>query len=60
MGGRFKGECFNILGYDIMLDTKMKPWLIEVNVEPSFSSTSIFDKIVKTKLVSDTMHLVGF
>lgn len=43
-----------------MLDSKLKPWLLEVNVEPSFASSSLYDKQVKTKLVSDTMHLVGF
>jgi hypothetical protein len=43
-----------------MLDSKLKPWLLEVNVEPSFASSSPYDKLVKTKLVSDTMHLVGF
>lgn len=60
MLGRNQGECFNILGYDVMLDSKLKPWLLEVNVEPSFASSSLYDKQVKTKLVSDTMHLVGF
>jgi len=44
MLGRNQGECFNILGYDVMLDSKLKPWLLEVNVEPSFASSSLYDK----------------
>ena len=43
-----------------MLDSKLRPWLLEINVEPSFYATSPYDKHVKTKLVSDTMHLIGF
>lgn len=60
MQGRKQGECFSVLGFDVMLDTKLRPWLLEINVEPSFYATSPYDKHVKTILVSDTMHLVGF
>ena len=28
--------CFQILGFDIMIDHKLKPQLIEVNQMPSF------------------------
>ena len=38
----------------------MKPWVLEVNCLPSLSSSSIFDKQVKTQLMSDTFTLVGF
>eukprot|EP00929_Paragymnodinium_shiwhaense_P116782 TRINITY_DN8666_c0_g1_i1.p1 TRINITY_DN8666_c0_g1~~TRINITY_DN8666_c0_g1_i1.p1 ORF type:complete len:938 (-),score=235.93 TRINITY_DN8666_c0_g1_i1:103-2916(-) len=52
--------CFEIFGFDVMLDTNLKPWLLEVNVFPSLSSSSPFDKRVKTQLVADVMTLVGF
>lgn len=43
-----------------MVDAKLRPWLIEVNVAPSLSSSSPYDKQVKCKLLCDTLHLVGF
>ena len=51
--------CFELYGFDIMLDSDLKPWLLEVNISPSFSSSSPFDKTVKTKLACDTLTLVG-
>lgn len=37
----------------------MKPWLLEINTNPSLSSNSVFDKVLKTKLVCDMLTLVG-
>lgn len=56
----FKGQCFEVYGFDILIDSSFKPWLLEVNVAPSLSSSSPYDKMVKTMLLSDTLHLVGF
>lgn len=51
--------CFEIYGFDIMLDDHLKPWLLEVNIFPSLSSSSPFDKRVKTMLVADALTLAG-
>ena len=55
-----KSSCFEIYGFDVLIDQSLKPWLLEVNVLPSLSSSSPFDKQVKSMLLSDTFHLLGF
>jgi tubulin polyglutamylase TTLL11 len=32
-----KAKCFHILGFDIMLDEEEKPWLLEINANPSLN-----------------------
>ena len=32
----FKG-CFHVLGVDILIDENLKPWLLEINANPSFN-----------------------
>lgn len=56
---RNKNSWFELYGFDILLDSKMKPWLIEVNISPSLSSSSPFDKSIKTRLICDTLTLIG-
>ena len=52
-------NCFEIYGFDVMIDANMKPWVLEVNVLPSLSSSSPFDKRIKTMLVCDALTCVG-
>ena len=43
--------CFELLGFDIMLDRKLKPWLIEVNHTPSFNADTGVDADIKNDLI---------
>ena len=52
-------NCFEIYGFDVMIDQNMKPWVLEVNVLPSLSSSSPFDKRIKTMLVCDALTCIG-
>lgn len=51
--------CFEVLGFDIMLDHNLKPWILEVNHSPSFSTDSPLDFKIKRDLISDTIRLLN-
>ena len=51
--------CFEILGFDIILDKDMKPLLLEVNHAPSFATGSPLDLEIKSALFKDTFRLIG-
>lgn len=39
--------CYELFGFDVLLDANLKPWLLEVNISPSLHSTSSLDLSVK-------------
>jgi tubulin polyglutamylase TTLL6/13 len=51
--------CFELLGFDIMLDEFLKPWLIEINHAPSFAVETKFDQDLKEELISDTFAIIN-
>ena len=53
-----KSRCFEILGFDIMLDNNLKPWLLEVNMMPSLSCDSPFDRALKFSVIKGAMKIV--
>ena len=52
-------QCFEILGFDIMLDSKLKPWVLEVNHSPSFSCDSPLDEAIKSRVILDGLGLLN-
>eukprot|EP00811_Abedinium_folium_P033004 NODE_5_length_4757_cov_5.951836.p1 GENE.NODE_5_length_4757_cov_5.951836~~NODE_5_length_4757_cov_5.951836.p1 ORF type:complete len:1291 (+),score=199.12 NODE_5_length_4757_cov_5.951836:128-4000(+) len=51
-------NSFELFGYDLLLDTNMKVWLIEVNSSPSMGLEHLLDEQIKLPLISDTIDLV--
>lgn len=50
--------CFEILGFDILLDDKLKPWVIEVNRCPSFGANQQIDFDIKSQLLIESLELL--
>uniref|UniRef100_A0A336K229 CSON011099 protein n=1 Tax=Culicoides sonorensis TaxID=179676 RepID=A0A336K229_CULSO len=51
--------CFELLGIDILIDHKLKPFILEVNHSPSFQTNQDVDKEVKEALIRDTLLLLN-
>lgn len=54
-----RNNCFDLLGFDIIIDSNLKPWLLEVNLSPSLATDSPLDLHIKSNLISDTLNLIG-
>lgn len=52
-------NCFEILGFDVLIDSDLKPWLLEVNLSPSLATDSPLDHTIKSTLLTDAFNLVG-
>jgi tubulin polyglutamylase TTLL5 len=48
-----------VFGYDIILDSELKPWLLEVNLSPSLACDSPLDLTIKSNLLADTFNMIG-
>jgi tubulin polyglutamylase TTLL5 len=51
-------NSFELFGYDLLLDSDMRIWLIEVNASPSMGQEHLLDEQVKQPLIGDTIDLV--
>lgn len=52
-----KKHTFEIFGYDFMVDSKLKPWLIEVNTNPCLETTSKLLHSLLPRMLDDAFKL---
>lgn len=54
VGNRY--NCYELFGIDVLLDSELVPWLLEVNISPSLHSASTLDAHVKGPLVKALLN----
>ncbi|XP_056261570.1 probable tubulin polyglutamylase TTLL2 [Seriola aureovittata] len=53
-------NCVELFGFDILIDIKFKPWLLEVNYSPALTLDCQADITVKKGLISDLIDLMNY
>uniref|UniRef100_A0AAQ6IJD8 Tubulin tyrosine ligase-like family, member 2 n=1 Tax=Anabas testudineus TaxID=64144 RepID=A0AAQ6IJD8_ANATE len=53
-------NCVELFGFDILIDGKFKPWLLEVNYSPALTLDCQADITVKKGLISDLIDLMNY
>jgi tubulin polyglutamylase TTLL1 len=51
-------HCFELYGFDVLIDDTCKPWMIEINSSPSLSTTTKGDKILKMDVLKSIYEIV--
>jgi hypothetical protein len=55
----YRDCCFELLGFDVLVDSCLKPWLMEVNLSPSLNTDSQVDLRVKGQVIADLFTMIG-
>eukprot|EP00747_Dinoflagellata_sp_TGD_P030040 gnl/TRDRNA2_/TRDRNA2_134354_c0_seq1.p1 gnl/TRDRNA2_/TRDRNA2_134354_c0~~gnl/TRDRNA2_/TRDRNA2_134354_c0_seq1.p1 ORF type:complete len:632 (-),score=119.51 gnl/TRDRNA2_/TRDRNA2_134354_c0_seq1:28-1923(-) len=51
--------CFEVLGFDFLLDKEHKLYLLEVNSAPSLATETTLDERVKSEVLQESFELLG-
>jgi tubulin polyglutamylase TTLL6/13 len=51
--------CFQVLGFDVFLNDRLKPILLEVNHTPSFTTDTPLDLLIKKAVIGDALKMLG-
>jgi tubulin polyglutamylase TTLL9 len=51
-------HCFELYGYDVIIDQDLKPWLLEVNASPSLTANTKEDYMMKTEMLHGMLDVI--
>ena len=57
--GTHRTNCFETFGFDVLIDSDLKPWLLEVNLSPSLATDAPLDMTIKSTLLTDVFNTAG-
>lgn len=55
---QFNPSCFEVLGFDVIIDADFKVWLLEINSSPSLARDTVLDDMIKQKMIDETIKLL--
>ena len=53
----YRSNCFEIFGYDFILDINYRPFLLEINTNPGYEESSPLIKMLVPRMIDDAMKL---
>jgi Tubulin-tyrosine ligase family len=59
LGRELSSCCFELLGFDILIDSNFKPWILEANLSPSITCDSPLDFALKSQMLAELLNVVG-
>ena len=51
--------CFELLGFDVMINDKAEPSILEINHTPSFSTDTPLDYYIKFNYIKDALTIMN-
>ena len=55
---QYNPSCFEVYGFDLIIDADFKLWLLEINSSPSLARDTVLDDVIKQKMIDDTISLL--
>ena len=55
----YRSNCFELFGFDVLIDDTLNPWLLEVNLSPSMNCDAPIDQKIKGGMISELFTLSG-
>lgn len=52
-------RCFQILGFDVLLDEELNPYILEVNYRPSLETNADYERKMKSAMLADCMRIMA-